>query len=134
MAALGPTARSVWERLIALDVASCHVATAKIGNTVAEDLFHSMRQQAEEHGQPVFQELTQSHRVRLEQLRVKGERSIQARRRAIERIGLPQVRGHRMRELEKEKTAWAERLRTQDAILPELTLLLMLRVAPAVGA
>ena len=132
--ALGPTARSVWERLIALDAASCRFDTVQVESTDAEVLFHSMRQQAEDHGQPLFQELTQSHRVRLEQLRVKSERSLQARRRAIERIGLPQVRDHRMRELEKEKAAWADRLRTQDAILPELTLLLMLRVAPAVGA
>ena len=43
----------------------------------------------------------------------KWRRAFEARRNAIERIGLPQVRNHRMGELVQEETEWKNRIEEQ---------------------
>ena len=69
-----------------------------------------------------------AHKTRQAQQRQKGQRAFEARRKAIERIGLLQVRNHRLRELAREETQWKERLAEQEAALPELTALILLQV------
>ena len=56
-------------------------------------------------------------------------RAFDARRKDIGRLGLPEVRDHRLRELERDHAQWLARLAEQDAGLPELTALLVLRVS-----
>jgi len=53
-----------------------------------------------------------------------------ARRRAIERIGLPHVRNHRLSLLEQEEERFHEQLERRAQILPEMTPLLLVRVEP----
>ena len=93
------------------------------------EAYDRARSEAETQGRSTFSELMDTHRERQVQQREKGRRSFDARRKAIERIGLPQVRNHRSRELEREETEWRQRLADQDAVLPELTALILIRVA-----
>ena len=62
--------------------------------------------------------------------RKKGAHAFSSRRRAIERLGLPQVRAHRLRILEDEEQVWSRELALREAALPDLTAVLMVRVAP----
>ena len=62
--------------------------------------------------------------------RKKGAHAFASRRNAIERIGLPQVRAHRLRALEDDDQAWTRELTMREAALPDLAAVLMARVAP----
>jgi hypothetical protein len=50
------------------------------------------------------------------------------RRDALNRIGLPEVRGHRLCKLEEEERAWEAELRKREPVLPELQAVAILRV------
>jgi hypothetical protein len=54
-----------------------------------------------------------------------------ARRRAIERLGLPQVRAHRLRQLDEEERAWTVELSTREGALPDLAAILLVHVVRA---
>ncbi|QCQ22114.1 DEAD/DEAH box helicase [Desulfoglaeba alkanexedens] len=119
-----PTARHIWDQLVVteptilrhLDVETSHQA------------FERLREAAERQGKMIYDELVAAHRERLAREREKGEYAFAARRRAIERIGLPQVRNHRLSLLEQEEERFHEQLGRRTQILPELAPLLLVRV------
>lgn len=53
-----------------------------------------------------------------------------ARRRAIERVGLPEVRAYRRARCDAEETEWRNELIAVRALLPEIRPLLLLRILP----
>ncbi|RMG11774.1 MAG: helicase [Deltaproteobacteria bacterium] len=128
-AVLHPTARVVWDRLIELDGEEVAFVPAWLSGEEARAAYERLRARAEQAGRNVFEELRHRHRSRLERERKKGEQAFEARRRAILRIGLPQVREHRLAELERERRAWEERMAARQGVLPELAAVLVLRVA-----
>ena len=69
------------------------------------------------------------HRQRLDRERRRLTVAIEARRRAVDRIGLPQVRAFRLAQVEQEEREWRLALTMREAALPELTLLLVVAVA-----
>jgi superfamily II DNA or RNA helicase len=119
-----PTARHIWDQLLVtkptilrhLDIETSHQA------------FERLREAAERQGKTIYDELVQAHRERLAREREKGEYAFAARRRAIERIGLPQVRNHRLSLLEQEEERFREQLERRAQILPEMAPLLLVRV------
>jgi superfamily II DNA or RNA helicase len=125
---LAPTARAVWDRLIDLNEAS--IVGAAVSGQDAAAVFNQAFVEAQQNGQTLFNELMDTYEQRKARQRRKGRRAFEARRKAVERIGLPQVRGHRLRELDREEGDWGKRMTADDGALPELTALMMLRVAP----
>lgn len=121
---LVPTARHLWDRLLTtqpvilrhLDAESSHQA------------FERVRNAAEQHGKTIYDELVQLHRERLAREREKGEFAFAARRKAIERIGLPQVRNHRLSLLQQEEQRFKEHLELEAQIMPDMVPLLLVRV------
>jgi len=119
-----PTARHIWDQLLVtkptilrhLDVETSHQA------------FERLQAAAERQGKTIYDELVQAHRERLAREREKGEYAFAARRRAIERIGLPQVRNHRLSLLEQEEERFREELERRARILPEMAPLALVRV------
>jgi len=119
-----PTARHIWDQLVVtkptilrhLDIETSHQA------------FERLREAAERQGKTIYDEQVAAHRERLAREREKGEYAFAARRRAIERIGLPQVRNHRLNLLEQEKERFREQLERRAQILPEMAPLLLVRV------
>jgi hypothetical protein len=81
-------------------------------------------------GATVFEELAADHRQRLLRERKKGIHAFSSRRRSVERLGLPQVRAHRLRLLADEEHAWSDEIAAREAALPDLAAVIMLRVAP----
>jgi len=126
---LAPTARAVWDRLIDLDAEHPALSSAAMVGDAAMRAYEQLHSEAETHGRSVFSELMDAHRERQAGQRKKGRRAFDARRKAVERIGLPQVRDHRLREIDSEEKAWQQQLTKQDAVLPELTALILLRIA-----
>ena len=119
-----PTARHIWDQLLVtkptilrhLDVETSHQA------------FERLQAAAERQGKTIYDEQVAAHRERLAREREKGEYAFAARRRAIERIGLPQVRNHRLSLLEQEEERFREELERRAQILPEMAPLLLVRV------
>jgi hypothetical protein len=125
---LAPTARAVWDRLVALADRIEDVPAASTLGAEAQTIYERQRRVAEEQGAAVFAELTREHRQRLDRERRRLTVAIEARRRAVERIGLPQVRAFRLAQVEQEEREWRSALARRETALPELTLLLMVAV------
>ena len=83
---------------------------------------------AEESCRAVFQEMVREHEAALDKERERLEHRLAARRRAIERVGLPQVRSHRLRALEVDAQRVRIELDVQRSPLPEMTPILLVHV------
>ena len=83
---------------------------------------------AEEHGKPVYEALVQEHRARIAREREKADYAFAARRKTLQRIGLPQVRNYRMNLLAQEERILQEQLDQKAHAYPEMAPLLVIRV------
>jgi hypothetical protein len=126
---LGPTARVVWERILELDPERVRLRPAALVGESARAAYEDTRRRAEEAGRPLYDEILSNHRRYLEQEEQKSVQAISSRRRAIERIGLPQVRDHRLAQLAEEEKTVAADLAARSSALPELSAILVVRVA-----
>jgi hypothetical protein len=83
---------------------------------------------AEEYGKPIYGALVQEHRARIAREREKADYAFAARRKIVERIGLPQVRDYRLNLLAQEERSFQEQLDRKTQALPEMAPLLIVRV------
>jgi len=119
-----PTARHVWDQLL---VASTQVRSI-LDAAVSQVAFAKLQSAAEEHGKPIYEALVQEHRVRIAREREKANYAFAARRRTVERIGLPQVRNYRLNLLAQEERSFQEQLDQKAHAYPEMAPLLVIRV------
>ncbi len=139
--ALQPTARVVWDRLIELpvdapppagdsaDVCEIRSPAASVTGPDATAAYEASREAAEGQGEAIYRELASGHRERLARHRAKDRHAFAARRRGIERVGLPEVRQHRLHQLEEERLAWQQSMTARERAVPELGAILFVRVA-----
>ena len=121
---LMPTARHIWNQLLTV---SPKIQGHLVGDP-AYDAFDRVEEVAESQGKTIYDELAQTHGERLTRERDKGAYAFAARRRAVERIGLPQVRDHRLAILEREEREWFAQLERRSQIIPEMVPLLLIRL------
>jgi hypothetical protein len=126
-----PTARHIWDRLLEEHPDVQEVGT-KTGAEV-ETVFNRLRAEAEAQSEAAFHELHARHQQRLKREQEKGRYAFQVRREALNRIGLSEVRQHRLKRLEEDEKAWAAELRKREHILPELQPVVLLRVEAGNG-
>ncbi|HAF50683.1 MAG TPA: helicase, partial [Synergistaceae bacterium] len=119
-----PTARHVWDQLLA---ASIHVRSV-MEASVSQAAFEKLQNAAEEHGKPIYEALVQEHRCRIAREREKADYAFAARRRTVERIGLPQVRNYRLNLLAQEERSFQEQLNQKAHAYPDMVPLLVIRV------
>ena len=119
-----PTARHVWDQLLA---ASTHVRSV-METSVSQSAFEKLQNAAEEHGKPIYEALVQEHRERIAREREKADYAFAARRKTVERIGLPQVRNYRLNLLSQEERSFQEQLDQKAHAYPDMVPLLVIRV------
>jgi hypothetical protein len=119
-----PTARHVWDQLLAT---STHVRSV-METSVSQAAFEKLQSAAEEHGKPIYEALVQEHRGRIVREREKADYAFAARRKTVERIGLPQVRNYRLNLLAQEERSFQEQLDQKAHAYPEMVPLLVIRV------
>ena len=119
-----PTARHVWEQLLATNT---QVASF-LDTPTSQTTFAKLQDAAEEQGKPVYQELVQEHRARIDREREKTRYAFAARRKTVEGIGLPQVRSYRLNLLSQEERRILQQLDQKDYAYPEMVPLLVIRV------
>jgi hypothetical protein len=122
--ALMPTARSIWDQILAGDFET----DGHIMGDIASRAYAESWKGAERQGQIVFDEIVRSHREWIENEREKGEYAFAARRRAVMRVGLPAVRAHRESQLLEEESTWREQLDKKRNFSPEMVGLLLARI------
>jgi hypothetical protein len=124
---LGPTARAVWDRLVASSADSLP-GLLPVNGEAARAAFAAARATAELAGSTIFGALRSAHQVALERDRKKGEYAFASRRRAVQKLGLPNVRSHRTAQLDREEAAWRALLDDRARTVPDLVCLAMVRV------
>jgi superfamily II DNA or RNA helicase len=126
-----PTAQHIWDRLLD-DRPEVEQMGTKTGADV-EAVFLRLRSEAERQGEDAFHELYARHQQRLKREQEKGRYAFHVRREAVNRIGLPEVRQHRLKRLTEEEKAWADEMRKREQVLPELQPVVLLRVEAGNG-
>jgi superfamily II DNA or RNA helicase len=121
---LAPTARHLWSLLLE----QMPNPGRYLDGDESTRIFAEVTSAAERYGHPLYEELLRSHQGRLGRERENKRYAFDARRRAIERIGLPAVRQHRLNELAKEETAWNLESESRAHVHPDLIPRLILRV------
>ncbi|MCL6582544.1 MAG: DEAD/DEAH box helicase [bacterium] len=119
-----PTARHVWDQLLAANIKVRSVLDAK----VSQASLAKLQSAAEEHGKPIYEALLQEHRGRIAREREKADYAFAARRKTIERIGLPQVRNYRLNLLTQEERSFHEQLDQKAHTYPDMVPLVVIRV------
>lgn len=119
-----PTARHIWDAL--------QTAEAQVQATLDQDesiIAHERLQEAaEQAGQELFDALQQAHLASVAREEERGIVSFASRRKAIERVGLPEVRQFRLSRCDADESEWRHELQSARQIVPEIRPLLMLRI------
>jgi len=121
----GPTARRVWEVLLTETFAP----TSWRRGAEAAAIFARIQTVAEVQGRVMYDTLLGEHRAWLAREAAKTEYAFAARLKAIERIGLPAVRAHRIGLLDDERQGWRMKHDEMSRTSPDLEPLLLIHVA-----
>lgn len=119
-----PTARHIWD---ALQTAEVEVQ-ATLGQNESITAHASLQIAAEQAGQELFDALQQAHLASVNREEGRGMVAFISRRKAIERVGLPEVRQYRLARCAAEETEWRHELQSAQQVVPEVRSLLMLRI------
>lgn len=124
-----PTARHIWD---ALQTAKAEVQ-ATLGQDESITAHERLQIAAEQAGQELFDALQQAHLASVNREEERGMVTFTSRRKAIERVGLSEVRQYRLARCDAEETEWRHELQSARQIVPEIRSLLMLRIIKGVA-
>lgn len=119
-----PTARHIWD---ALQTAEAQVQ-ATLGQDESITVYESLQIAAEQAGQELFNALQQAHLASVAREEERGITFFASRRKATERVGLPEVRQFRLSRCDADESEWRHELQSARQIVPEIRPLLMLRI------
>ncbi len=122
-----PTARRIWDLLLTEHIDLLPRNTSCDAIRWFEDSLDAATRQ----GEPLFSELLETYRMRVQEERERARYAFESRYQAIGRIGLPEVRDYRRRRLEQEHQARMASLDATEASVPDLNAVMMLRIGVA---
>ncbi|MCR5220000.1 MAG: helicase, partial [bacterium] len=119
-----PTARHIWDAL-QTEKAECH---GTLGLDESATAHERLQNAAEQAGQELFNTLQQEHLASVAREEERGRISFASRRKAIERVGLPEVRRFRLSRCDADESGWRQEIHLARQMVPEIRPLLMLRI------
>ncbi len=119
-----PTARHIWDALQTVEAQ----VQATLGQDESIAAHERLQIAAEQAGQELFDALQQAHIASVTREEERGMVAFTSRRKAIERVGLPEVRQYRLARCDAEEAEWRHELQSARQIVPEIRPLLMLRI------
>jgi superfamily II DNA or RNA helicase len=122
-----PTARHIWD---ALQTAETQVQST-LGQEDSIAAYTRLQEAAEQAGQELFDTLQQAHTASVTREEERGRIAFASRRKAIERVGLSEVRQYRMARCDEQEAEWWQELQAVQQVVPEIRPLLMMRIDPA---
>ncbi|MCF4150288.1 SNF2-related protein [Dethiosulfovibrio sp. F2B] len=119
-----PTARHIWDQLLTNDLRIDSLKGSKESIVAGEKLLWA----AEKVGQELFETMQEAHFAALSREEERGMIAFTSRRKAIKRLGLPEVRQFRLARLNEDELQWRSELKSARQIVPEMRPLLMLNI------
>jgi superfamily II DNA or RNA helicase len=119
-----PTARHIWD---ALQTAEPQVLDT-LGHDESAAAYESLQDAAEQAGRGLFDTLQQGHIASVAREEERGLVAFGSRRKAIERVGLPEVRRYRLARCDAEEAEWRNELQSARQIVPEIRPLLLMSI------
>lgn len=119
-----PTARHIWDALVSAEAE----VQAPLGQEDSITVHERLQIAAEQAGQELFDALQQAHLASVNREEERGRVAFTSRRKAIERVGLPEVRQYRLARCDADESEWRHELQSARQIVPEIRSLLALRV------
>jgi len=119
-----PTARHIWDQLLTKDLCIDSLKDSKESIAAGEKLLSG----AEQAGQELFETMREAHFAAVAREEERGKIAFASRRKAIDRLGLPEVRQFRLARLDEDESQWRSELTSVRQIVPEMRPLLMLKV------
>ena len=119
-----PTARHIWDALQTAEPQVMDTLSLEESTTAYERL----QEAAEQAGHELFDSLQQKHLSSVAREEERGMVAFGSRRKAIERVGLPDVRQYRLARCDAEEAEWRNELQSARQIVPEIRPLLMLKI------
>ncbi len=120
-----PTARHIWDMLLTEAVQ----IRSNLGQDESISSHARLQEAAEQAGREPFDTLQQAHMASVTREEERGIVSFAARRKAIERVGLPEVRQYRFSRCDADESEWRKELQSARQIVPEIRPLMMLRIS-----
>ncbi len=119
-----PTARHIWDQLLTNDLRIDSMKDSSESIVSGERLLSV----AEQAGQELFDTMQEAHFAALAREEERGMIAFASRHRAIDRLGLPEVRQFRLARLDEDELQWRSELESARQIVPEMRPLLMLNI------
>ena len=119
-----PTARHIWD---ALQTAETHVH-GSLNSQESIVAYEQLQNAAEKVGKELFDTLQVAHLASVTREEERGQISFSARRRTIDRVGLPEVKNYRLSKCDAEEVEWLKELGLARQIIPEIRPLVMLNI------
>lgn len=119
-----PTARHIWD---ALQTAEPQVLDT-LGVKESAAAYDRLQDAAEQAGQELFDALQQAHIASVTREEERGMVAFASRRKAIERVGLPEVRQYRLARCDAEEAEWRNELQSARQVVPEIRALLLMHI------
>ncbi|MEA2034030.1 MAG: helicase-related protein [Euryarchaeota archaeon] len=118
------TASFIWDCLLSKYYNTLTVSDIDTSTVITGKLIHEAKLSGEE----IFNELKEEHKQHIQTEKIRANTSFSARKRAIEKTGLPEVRNYRLKELQKEHELWQTEINSAELIIPNLKPLIILRI------
>lgn len=93
-----------------------------VDSSLHQSIYALMHKVAQEEGKAIFESMLTANQTDLDNQFEKGEYSFNARKKAIERVGLPEVRQFRLRQLSSEYALWLRDIDKKRRVIPDMVL------------
>ena len=123
-----PTAQHIWDLLLS-EMPQIH---QYIEGKSAENLWRTAWDALEKSGSDIYQMLLRAQEESLIREEKRASIAFSAREKAINALGLPEVRNYRFARLEEEKKRWQAELAQAKKAVPEMNLLLIIGIEKGV--
>ena len=120
-----PTARHIWDVIQTAEITIEDVLEPGHSEALHDRLIEAAKQA----GEPTFSALHREHLDAVEREMERGATAFEARRRTIERVGLPEVRQYRLKLCDADEAEWRREIEGARQIMPEIRPLLLMRIA-----
>lgn len=118
------TARAVWNQLLTSSSKLLGIYDSKESREISDLLIST----SIEEGVSAYEYMKAAHAEVVRREGKRGNVAFNARRHAIEKLGLKEVRDYRLNKVDQEEKDWEERLKTAGKVLPEINPLIMLHI------
>lgn len=119
-----PTARHIWDSLQSGEPN----VVGTLGPDDSAQRFDRLRRAAEGAGAEHFEALRRAHLTAIDAEEERGRLAFDFRRKAIARVGLPEVRHYRQRQCDQEEAEWRKELASARENVPEMRPLLLMQI------